>query len=285
MKILITGGHGQLGRCLQDRLACSLHDFYAPGKHELDISAEASVNEIIEHFKPDVVVNAAAYTAVDKAENEIELAFLINETASLYLASACAKQDIPMIHVSTDYVFDGTASSPYFHDDKTAPQCVYGRSKLAGEKAIQSVWQKHIILRTSWVFSEYGSNFVKTILRLAQEKTTLNVVADQQGCPTYAGDLALAIIKICEQIDSGKSAWGVYHYCGDLATNWYLFAKSILNIAALPLILNPIATEQYPTPARRPQYSVMDCRHTTEVWGVSLSDWSLSLNRVIKLLM
>lgn len=286
MKVLVTGANGQLGRCLQDRLVESLHQFYAPGKQELDISSESSLSKVIQEYQPDIIINAAAYTAVDKAEEEISQAFLVNETAVSYLAKFCSSYTIPLIHISTDYVFDGEASNPYPNDFPASPQSVYGKSKLAGENAIKSLLNRHIIIRTSWIFSEYGNNFVKTILRLATERDSLGVVADQFGCPTYAGDLASAIVKICEQVDSGKESWGTYHYCGSQETNWHQFAVAIINAANSEknIAINPITTEQFPTLAKRPKYSVMDCNATLYTWDVNLSNWSQSLRHVVKLL-
>jgi len=287
MKLLITGGNGQLGRCLQDRLSGCDYEYYAPNKYELDISNEESLRVIITSYLPDIVINAAAYTAVDKAEMESDKAFCINEAAAYILAKCCNEQNIPLIHISTDYVFDGTASEAYSPESEPAPQSVYGKSKLAGEKVIQESLHKHVIIRTSWVFSEHGNNFVKTILRLAKEKDTLNIVADQQGCPTYAGDLAVAILKICEQVRGNlESPWGIYHYCGDIDTNWYEFSKLILKAAGLEkkVMLNPITTDQYPTLAKRPAYSSMNCDSTIRAWNVSLSDWQKSVNHVVGLL-
>jgi dTDP-4-dehydrorhamnose reductase len=281
MKILITGGNGQLGKCLQDVLEHSNHQFFSPGKKDLDISNEPSIKNAIQNYHPDIIVNTAAYTAVDNAEKERETAFLVNETSLRYLANSCKILNIPLIHISTDYVFDGTASVPYTSEDQTAPLSIYGKSKLAGEQVIKSIWEKHIILRTSWVFSEYGNNFVKTILRLAQSRDTLNVVADQWGCPTYAGDLASAIVKICENLKS-KSAWGIYHYAGESSTNWHELALAITQLLEKKIVVLPISTAEFPTLATRPQYSILDCKSTINTWDVELSDWQSAVKKVIK---
>ncbi|HTF96230.1 MAG TPA: dTDP-4-dehydrorhamnose reductase [Cellvibrio sp.] len=280
MKILITGGNGQLGRCLQDVLQHSNHEFFAPAKSDLDISDESSVDNAIRSYRPDVVVNTAAYTAVDNAEKESDIAFLVNETSLKHLANSCKVLGIPLIHISTDYVFSGMATSPYKSDDQTAPLSIYGKSKLAGEQAIRSLWEKHIIVRTAWVFSEYGNNFVKTILRLAQSRDSLKIVADQWGCPTYAGDLAIAIVKICDELQH-KSAWGTYHYAGATSTNWHGFASAIIQRLSKSIPVLPISTAEFPTLATRPNYSILDCSSTIDTWNVKLSDWQGALEKVI----
>ena len=266
MKILITGANGQLGRCLQDRVT---NDFIvnAVNSDILDITNKDALDEIFSNYSPNVVINAAAYTAVDKAEIEGVLSFQVNAKGPEYLAKRCASYNIPIIHVSTDYVFDGLAVEPYSPQSLTEPQSVYGRTKLEGEQAVIREAKKHVIIRTAWVFSEYGHNFVKTMVRLAQEHETLSVVADQYGCPTYAGDLATAILAVVKAIkkDISWSKYGVYHFCGEEATSWHGFARAIISraysksiICSMPAIV-PISSADYPTPAQRPQYSVMDC--------------------------
>jgi dTDP-4-dehydrorhamnose reductase len=287
MRILLTGKNGQLGRCFQDVLIGTSHELFAYGSAELNISDTWLVAAVVQQVKPDVIVNAAAYTAVDKAESDAEKAYLVNATGPELLAKQAAALNIPLIHVSTDYVFDGDAIEPYLPSDDTNPQGVYGASKLAGELNIAAVCDKHIILRTAWVFSEYGHNFVKTMVRLAKERDQLSVVADQYGCPTYAGDLAKAILLICEQHEQGKAlTWGIYHYCGDTPTSWHGFARAIFTKAeSLGVIekrpqLTAISSDQYPTPAKRPEYSVLSTKALNEI-GVEISPWSDGLSAAL----
>lgn len=287
MRILLTGKNGQLGRCFQDVLKNTNHELFAYGSAELNIADVQQVAEIIQQVKPDIIVNAAAYTAVDKAESDAEKAYLVNATGPELLAEQAAVLNIPLIHVSTDYVFDGDAVEPYLPTGPTNPQGVYGASKLAGELNIVAACEKHIILRTAWVFSEYGHNFVKTMVRLAKERDELSVVADQYGCPTYAGDLAKAILHICEQHEQGKPlAWGTYHYCGDTPTSWHGFARAIFTKAeSLGVIekrpqLTAISSDQYPTPAKRPEYSVLSTKALNEI-GVEISPWSAGLSAAL----
>ncbi|MGO2511199.1 dTDP-4-dehydrorhamnose reductase [Marinomonas polaris] len=285
MRILLTGKNGQLGRCFQDVLTETNHELFAYGSTELNIADASLVAAVVQQVNPDIIVNAAAYTAVDKAETDSENAYLVNATGPELLAKQAAALNIPLIHVSTDYVFDGEAIMPYLPSDKTNPQGVYGASKLAGERAAIAACDKYIILRTSWVFSEYGNNFVKTMVRLAKERDALSVVADQYGCPTYAGDLAKAILHICEQHEQDKPlAWGTYHYCGDTPTSWHGFARAIFAKAELSGViakrpqLKAISSDQYPTPAKRPEYSIMSTE-SLSIIGVSPSDWLSVLNK------
>ena len=247
----------------------------------LDITDLNSVRSVLATSRPDYLINAAAYTAVDKAESESEKAFLVNQTGALNLAMVCAEMDLPLIHLSSDYVFAGTASLPYRELDAVAPSGVYGASKLAGEQAIIHSCKKYVIVRTAWVYSEYGNNFVKTMLRLAVSGKALSVVDDQLGSPTYAGDVAAALLHICK---SGKDAWGVYHYAGASQMSWYRFAENIFAQALArgllnqPVSLDPIATSEYPTAAARPAYSVLDSAKIRAVFGVQtrLVDESLA---------
>jgi dTDP-4-dehydrorhamnose reductase len=291
MRILLTGKNGQLGRCFQDVLKDTNHELFAYDSTELNIADAQQVAEVVQQVTPDIIVNAAAYTAVDKAETDSENAYLVNTTGSELLAKQAAALDIPLLHVSTDYVFDGEAVEPYLPLDETNPQGVYGASKLAGERAVTDVCEKHIILRTAWVFSEYGNNFVKTMVRLAKERDSLSVVADQYGCPTYAGDLAKAILRICEQHEQDKPlVWGIYHYCGDTPTSWHGFARAIfaksyeLGVIAKCPQLKAISSDQYPTPAKRPEYSVMSTQALSAI-GVQASSWSASLTFVLSKLL
>ncbi|MEI7266427.1 dTDP-4-dehydrorhamnose reductase [Pectobacterium versatile] len=281
MRILLTGANGQLGRCFQDRLPAEW-EILATDSAELDITEIEHVERTVKQFKPDAIVNAAAYTAVDKAESEPELAAKINVTGPENLAIVASKQGIRLVHVSTDYVFDGNATEPYSEDSATNPLSVYGKTKLAGEQAVAKASPEAIIVRTAWVFSEYGNNFVKTMLRLGKERDTLSIVNDQRGCPTYAGDLAQAIISLLDKNAEG----GIYHYCGDKEVSWYEFANTIFEMAKqqgvidkVPLV-TAIMTEQYPTPARRPQYSSLSCEKIKGLY-ITLSDWKRALKKTI----
>lgn len=287
MRILLTGKNGQLGRCFQDAVAGSKHELFAFDASQLDITAAQQVFEVVTQVQPDVIVNAAAYTAVDKAETDVEQAYAVNEAGVKHLAQVAESLGIPVIHVSTDYVFDGLAVEPYKPSDQTAPQGAYGASKLAGEQALAQVATRYLVLRTAWVFSEYGNNFVKTMLRLANERDALSVVADQYGCPTYAGDLAKAILSLCDQYDqTGELAWGVHHYCGDLPTSWHGFARTVfakgLEHGAIDKIpqLTAISTDQYPTPAKRPEYSVLNTDTLAEL-DVQAPNWLVAVDSVI----
>lgn len=290
MRIAITGKNGQLGRCLQDVFSGTDHQIFAYTSSELDITDQDQVRKILTRDLPDIIVNAAAYTAVDKAEEEYEKAFRVNANGAENLAIYAQLANIPLIHISTDYVFDGNGVIPYKTDDATNPRGAYGKSKLAGERAVTETASKHIVFRTSWVFSEYGHNFVKTMLRLGEERNQIGVVADQYGCPTYAGDLALAIKSVCHQYEQQAAlSWGVYHFCGDLATSWHGFARSIFLIAeqegvlSNQPVLNAIESSAFPTPAKRPAFSVLDTR-SIERLNLMPSDWLEGLTKVCRLL-
>lgn len=286
MHLLVTGANGQLGQCLADQLKVQNITHTLLSRQQADINDTVVLEKIISDNDITAIINAAAYTAVDKAESEPELAQRVNEDGPAALAKLCSRFDIPLLHVSTDYVFDGRSQAPYVETDQTNPSGVYGRTKLNGELAVQRHCPKHIILRTAWVFSEYGNNFLKTMLRLAKERDTLGVVADQIGCPTYAGDIAKALISIAQQLhgaeqgDSGAQVhYGVYHYTGDEAVSWYGFAMAIFAEAHKQGVLkniptvNAISTEAYPTPAKRPAYSVMSADKIRADYGVSPSEW------------
>ncbi|GAA3601182.1 dTDP-4-dehydrorhamnose reductase [Gibbsiella greigii] len=281
MKVLLTGSKGQLGSCFQDRLPAGW-DVWATDSDTLDITDLDKVKQAVAQYQPDVIVNAAAYTAVDKAETEPELAALINATGPKNLALAAKEAGARLVHVSTDYVFDGKATTPYVETDVTNPLGVYGQTKLDGELAVAEVLPKAIIIRTAWVFSEYGNNFVKTMLRLAKDRDTLGIVADQYGCPTYAGDIAQAIIDLLQKEAEG----GIYHFCGDKEVAWNEFAEAIFaaalkqgKLARVPRV-NAITTEQYPTPAQRPAFSVLNCEKIKAL-GIILSDWEAKVVDVI----
>ncbi|WP_240207222.1 dTDP-4-dehydrorhamnose reductase [Vibrio sp. CyArs1] len=287
-KILITGSNGQLGRCLQDRASSFGFEFVAVDFNDLDITKQSEVVDFINRIQPAAIINAAAYTAVDKAEVEFDAAYNVNALGPKYLALMASKLNVPLFHVSTDYVFDGTGCEAYKPSDIPCPVGAYGKTKLAGENFVLEAHQKTAIIRTSWVFSEYGNNFVKTMLRLGKEREELGVIADQYGCPTYAGDLAqmlLSMLTIALEQDDWKG-YGVHHFSGDEATSWHGFTRAILQLAnrmeiinCLPK-LNAIKTEDYPLPAPRPNYSVMDCSTLESLVAVN-RNWKKSLAYVL----
>jgi len=291
MNIIVLGCNGQLGHCIQDLSMDFEQDhgftFKFLNSKNGDVTDSRKLAQTLADFSTDVVINASAYTAVDKAESDAEVAYAVNAEGPKNIAKICSDLDIVFIHVSTDYVFDGNATMPYQPNATTAPQSVYGASKLAGEQAIQTLMNKFIIIRTAWVFSEYGNNFVKTMLRLGRERDEVEIVADQKGCPTYTGDLAAAILSIALEVQRGNSKWGVYHYCGNNETTWYEFANKIFKIGLTTecLLKQPvvkaISTEAFPTPAVRPKYSVMDNSKIIADWNVVECDWIKSLHNVI----
>ena len=279
MKILVFGSNGQLGKSLVNVFYESDDDIFFFTKKDMDISDSIAMKENIDLISPDIVINTAAYTLVDEAESKTKDAFNINEIAVKNLATICKKENIYLVHISTDYVFDGNKIGPYTESDHKNPQSIYGLSKSNGEDVIIDSGCRFIIIRTSWVFSEYGKNFLKTMLMLS-EKKELSIVSDQFGCPTYAVDLAIAIKKI---ILSNEKINGIFHFAGDKETTWFHFCKYILDEAfkldlvdKIPLI-NPIKTENYPTPARRPKNSVLDSSSLTSLINFKPSDWRLGV--------
>lgn len=286
MRVLVTGCNGQVGFLLKKMLSNKV-ELLSLTRQELDITNADVVNEIINSFKPRVVINAAAYTAVDSAEKEEGLAFSINCDGPKYLAKAANRINASLIHISTDYVFEGNKSGQYIETDPVNPQGVYGKSKLAGEVEVIKYCSKYIILRTAWVFGEHGSNFVKTMFRLAKERNALSIVSDQFGGPTYAGDIAKAILKIVNKIDSCEEIkWGVYHYSGIPHVSWYGFAQNIFTKADcegvlddIP-ILTPISTKNFPTLAKRPENSKLNCEAIELEFGIAPSDWKSELNNI-----
>ena len=286
MKILVLGCKGQLGRCLNDQLVNTEHEVIYTSREQIDIAdSEQTKNQILK-ISPDLIINATAYTAVDKAEEDQKTADLINHLAVNNIADICNQLECWLIHVSTDYVFDGNSNVPYKEDDKTNPQGVYGETKLKGELAIQASGCKHIIIRTAWVFSEYGNNFLKTMLRLGAERDELSIVGDQIGCPTYAQDIARSIVEIVPQLNS-REYNSIYHYCGDQPCSWYDFANTIfdqamINNSKIPSIVNSIKTSAYPTPAKRPAFSVLDCSKIENECGVHSSNWQEGIRQVIR---
>jgi len=309
MRMIITGAQGQVGWELTRRAMALGYEVLAWDQAELDITDAAAVDQALDASGADVVINAAAYTAVDKAEQEPEPAFAVNRDGPAHLATACARLNIPLLHISTDYVYDGAKIDPYVEDDPTTPMGVYGASKLAGDEAVRRLLARHLILRVSWVFGVHGHNFVKTILRLAREREELRIVADQYGCPTYAGDIADVLLELAGRVAEidAKDAWGTYHYCGEPATTWHGFASAIVERARdeerspkrrrrkpstmakpaqpdQPLLVQtvtPITTANYPTPAARPINSVLDCTKLAARFGIQPRPWQPGLDAVI----
>ena len=282
VKILVTGSNGQLGKELRE-LSSSFpqYNLIFLTREELALEDPRSIRDSFNKYHPDYCINCAAYTAVDKAEEEKELAFQINGTGVGLLAAACKKNNCRFIHISTDYVFDGTSTVPYKENDATNPQGVYGASKLEGEKLALQNNADIIIVRTSWVYSEFGKNFVKTMMRLMKEKNEISLVNDQFGSPTYATDLAGAILQIIKSLSFDVSRLtshpGIYHYSNQGIISWYDFALAIKELTGSKCKVNPIPTSQYPTPAKRPAYSVLDTSKIREVFGIELKDWKESL--------
>ncbi len=284
-RILVTGADGQVGHELRD-LAPSFTemDFTFVTRNELDISDQEQVNEWFSTRPFEYCINCAAYTAVDKAETEVEAARLVNASAAGNLARACSRHGARFIHISTDYVFDGKKRLPYEEDDMVNPLTVYGASKEEGERQVVQHAPDSLIIRTSWVYSSHGKNFVKTMLRLMKEKPDIGVVSDQYGSPTYAADLAYAIIDIIQKNEKGLVEWspGIYHYSNHGAITWYSFAQEIKEIMNLSCTVKPITTEQYPTPARRPAYSVLSTEKIQRVYGVEIKEWDESLRKCLR---
>jgi dTDP-4-dehydrorhamnose reductase len=277
MKILVTGSEGQLGNSLK-RLAGNYkeHTFSFIDIGDLDLTDSARLADFLTVTKPSVLINCAAYTAVDKAESEPEKAMAVNAFVPGEMARICPDMGIRLIHISTDYVFDGRSYTPYKETDPVNPLSVYAKSKMEGENRIRKENVKGIILRTSWLYSEFGGNFVKTILKKGKEAGKLNVVYDQVGGPTYAGDLARTILDILPQVmDSGSME--VYHYANEGVVSWYDFARAIIGISGTECIVEPIGTEAYPTPAARPSYSVFNKTKFKKQFGLPIPYWRDSL--------
>ena len=275
MVVLVTGASGQLGQALQSisRNYTDI-DFHFFNSTALNITDLEQCKTVFNTIKPDFCINAAAYTAVDKAESEPEKARLINVVGPRNLAQVCKENDTVLIHISTDFIFDGTATKPYTEDDIPNPSGVYGQTKLDGEKAIQNILEKYFIIRTSWVYSEFGNNFMKTMLRLGSERDVLSVVNDQIGTPTNAVDLARVLLEI---IKSDKKDFGIYNFSNEGQCSWYDFAKKIFEINKIEIDLQPIPTLAYPTPAKRPAFSVLDKSKIKKVFGVEILEWEVSL--------
>ncbi|MCR6629394.1 MAG: dTDP-4-dehydrorhamnose reductase [Magnetospirillum sp.] len=282
MRILVTGGTGQVGTELQRISWPAGTAVLAPGRDQLDLAAPQDLAAALDRCAPDVLVNCAAYTAVDKAESDTDAAMAVNAAAPEAMARWCTDHGAALIQLSTDYVFDGTKPAPYVEDDPTGPLNVYGRSKLAGEQAVRAALERHVILRTSWVYAAHGANFVRTMLRLGRERKELSIVADQHGCPTWAGDIAAVVTAITARIQAGTAEWGTFHYSGARPATWYDFAAEIFFPERRPRpVLKPIPTAAYPTPARRPASSVLDCGKIRRAYGVEAVPWQHSLARVL----
>lgn len=281
MKILVTGSNGQLGRELQ-RAVPSEWSVTAIGTADCDITDSAAVATLIEGLRPDVVVNCAAYTAVDQAETERETADAVNWHAVENLARVAASVDAALVHISTDYVFDGESCAPYRESDPTAPINHYGAGKLRGEQAIAESGCRGVVIRTQWLYSPYGKNFVKTMLRLATQQREVRVVADQRGCPTAADDLAATIVAILPAVVADRTLRGeVFHFASKGEATWCEFAEEIFRVAECDCRAVAITSEDYPTAARRPRNSVLDCSKICERFGVEQPDWRESLRRNI----
>jgi dTDP-4-dehydrorhamnose reductase len=283
--ILVTGANGQLGWELSQLAATyPAVKFVFFDRSQLDLAFPETFEKIIQTIAPDCIVNTAAYTAVDKSETEKELSYTINATAVQVLASICKNLAIPFITYSTDYVFDGEATQPYTTTTKVDPVNFYGSTKAAGESIAIEANEDTIIIRTSWVFSSHGNNFVKTMMRLMKERAQLNIVADQKGRPTYAKDLAIATMNMIEAINAGKAIKGVYHFANEGETTWFDFAAKIKAIAGLTCDLQPIETKDFPTPAKRPAYSVLDTSKIEQALSLSIPHWEAALRDCMNLL-
>ena len=286
MKVLVFGAGGQIGREVCRAAWPPRYKILPLDRGAVDIAKNTAVTATLAREVPDLVINLAAYTAVDRAESEPEAAWAVNCAGTAHIAAACDERATPLIHVSTDYVFDGRKTEAYLEDDAVEPLNVYGHSKEAGERAVRTALAPHVILRTAWVFGASGANFVKTMLRLAAERPVLRVVADQRGCPTAAADIAGALVVIAEHVARGETKWGTYHFVGDRAVSWHGLAEAIFDLAASRLTACPrieaITTDQYPTPARRPMNSVLDCRKIEGVFGIHPSPWRVGLASVIR---
>ncbi len=280
LTVLVTGKGGQLAKCIENIAPQypSLN-FILKSSSELDITNFDDINSVFNSSEPfDYCINCAAYTAVDKAETETQDAYEVNVLGSKNLAEACLKHNVTLVHVSTDFVFDGEASQPYYEDSITNPLGVYGTTKLKGENAIVETLNNYFIFRTSWLYSEYGSNFLKTMLKLGSERDEISVVSDQIGSPTYAKDLAEVILKL---VESRQTSYGIYNYSNEGAVSWYDFANEIFKLSKSSIKLNKIETKDYPTPATRPKYSVLNKDKITNVLKITVPNWKYSLNEAL----
>jgi len=296
MRILVTGKNGQLGRSIQKIVNTdtkidnnqSTNDFIFVGREELDLGSESSIGYYFDNSdRFDVIINCAAYTAVDKAEEEQELANQVNHLAVKQLTKIAKDQKAKLIHISTDYVFDGESNKPYLETDTPNPINAYSRTKLAGEKALQTVMPMNaLVIRASWLYSEYSNNFVSTMLRLGRERDELSVVNDQMGSPTYAADLADAILEIIKhkKFRDLAQTTQIYNYSNEGEISWYEFAKEIFKIEKIECEVNPVTSQQYPTPAKRPRNTLMNKDKIVKVFNIKISNWKSSLNTCMAIL-
>lgn len=279
MQVLVTGGNGQLAACIKD--VCvdkpELEVTYT-SVSDLDITNKQEVDQFFAKYNFDWCINCAAYTAVDQAESDIDLARKVNKDAAKHLAEACKAHQVKLIHVSTDFVFDGKSTKLYSEEDKANPLGIYGLTKREGEQAIAETFEDYFIIRTSWLYSEHANNFMKTMLRLAKSRTELSVVADQIGTPTYATDLAEVMMKI---VTENSSDFGLYHYSNEGVASWYDFAYAIFDLQKTSIHLFPIKTVEYPTPAERPKFSVMDKTKIKQTFKIEIPHWRSSLKQAI----
>lgn len=288
MKLLVIGAGGQLGHDILARAEGFGVVAEAVGHAQCDISSMTQVRDLFDTAFCDAVINAAAYTKVDQAETDEELADRVNRVGAGLVAEQCRAKGLPLLHVSTDYVFDGSATEPYSHLDEVSPQSVYGRTKADGERIVLETYPNAAVVRTSWLFGAHGPNFVKTMVRLAFERETIQVVSDQIGCPTWSGDLADALLAMALKTVSGDAkAAGIYHYCGAPKASWFEFARYIINETKKygePKVseLLPITTEEYPTPATRHMYSVLDCSRIEDEFGIGQGDWRRGVREVVR---
>ena len=284
MVILVTGASGQLGQAIRF-IASNYREckFIFASSQDLDITNQDRVNHFFDTNKIDFCINTAAYTAVDKAESEIEKAESINVFGPKNLAIACKNNKVKLIHISTDFVFDGSSNKPYSETDATNPLGVYGKTKLEGEQAVTSIMDEYFIIRTSWVYSQFGNNFMKTMLRLASERDSLSIVSDQIGSPTNAVDLAVAIMQIVVKSEQSASniQYGIYNFSNEGIASWYDFAKEIFRINNVVINVKPIASEAFPTPAKRPKYSLLDKSKVKNTFGIEIKTWQESLLQTI----
>ena len=286
MVVLVTGANGQLGQSIQSIAhKYPTIQFVYTDFQEMDITNFENCQSVFATYKPQFCINTAAYTAVDKAESEPEKAHLINAVGPENLAKVCKENKTILLHISTDFIFDGTSKIPYLESDIPNPKSVYGQTKLDGEIAIQNNWDKHFIVRTSWVYSQFANNFMKTMLRLASERDSLSVVNDQIGTPTNAVDLAEVLLKIIQSCHAeivSASNYGIFNFSNEGICSWYDFAKEIFNQKSIVINLSPIPTESYPTPATRPAYSVLDKTKIKAVFHIEIQDWKDSLKGCLK---
>ncbi len=287
MKLLVLGSNGQVGKCLNDQLKNTDYEVIFTSRDQIDVTDFKETQITVSKIRPDVIINATAYTAVDNAENDQDLADLINHLAVSNIAEICHQIDCWLIHLSTDYVFDGNSQKPYTEDDEPNPQGVYGITKLKGEISIKSSKCKYIIIRTSWVFSEYGNNFFKTMFKIGQKRDQLSIVSDQYGCPTYAQDIAMAIKNIISQLEKNEAKQGILNFCGDISCSWHKFAHEIFKALKVEGVKTPknlisIKTSEFPTLAKRPKNSALCCKKILKDWGIVPSKWQSAIKDVAR---